>query len=52
VEKDDGGDSFYESFIYCVFQLLFFAIFLFSTIIIDLVPNKWYPSTFLGRNCG
>jgi hypothetical protein len=36
-------------FIYCVVPLLFSAIFLFSTIIIDLVPYKWYQSTFLGR---
>jgi hypothetical protein len=35
-------------FIYCV-PLLFFAIFLFSTIIIDLVLYKWYQSTFLSR---
>jgi hypothetical protein len=36
-------------FIYCVVPLLFSAIFLFSAIIIDLVPYKWYESTFLGR---
>ena len=39
-------------FIYCVVPLLFSTIFVFSAIIIDLVPNKWYHSTFLGRNCG
>jgi hypothetical protein len=39
-------------FIYCVVLLLFYAIFLFSAIIIDLVPYKWYQSTFLGRKCG
>jgi hypothetical protein len=36
-------------FIYCVVPLLFSAIFMFSAIIIDLVPYKWYQSTFLGR---
>jgi hypothetical protein len=39
----------YYGFIYCVVSLLFFALFLFSIIIIDLVPYKWYQSTFLGR---
>jgi hypothetical protein len=39
-------------FIYCVILLLFSAIFMFSAIIIDLVPYKWYQSTFLGKNCG
>jgi hypothetical protein len=36
-------------FIYCVVMLLFSAIFLFSAIIIDLVPYKWCQSTFLHR---
>jgi hypothetical protein len=36
-------------FIYCVVLLLFSTIFLFSAIIIDLVPYKWYQSTFLGK---
>jgi hypothetical protein len=35
-------------FIYFV-PLLFSIIFMFSAIIIDLVPYKWYHSTFLGR---
>ena len=35
--------------IYCVVQLLFSAIFLFSAIIIYLVPYKWNHNTFLGR---
>jgi hypothetical protein len=29
-------------FIYCIVPLLFSTIFLFSYIIIDLVPYKWY----------
>jgi hypothetical protein len=29
-------------FIYCVVQLLFSAVFMFSAIIIDLVLYKWY----------
>jgi hypothetical protein len=36
-------------FIYCVVPLLFSAIFMFSAIIIDMVPYKWYQSTFLGK---
>jgi hypothetical protein len=36
-------------FIYCVVLLLFSAIFLFSAIIIDMVPYKWHQSTFLGK---
>jgi hypothetical protein len=36
-------------FIYCVVLLLFSAIFMFLAIIIDLVPYKWYQSTFLGK---
>ena len=36
-------------FIYCVVPLLFSAIFMFSTIIIDLVPYKWYQRIFLGK---
>jgi hypothetical protein len=36
-------------FIYCVVPLLFSAIFIFSAIIIDMVPYKWYQSTFLSR---
>ena len=41
-----------RGFIYCVVLLLFSAIFMFLTIIIDLVPYKWYQSTFLSRKCG
>ena len=36
-------------FIYCVVMLLFYGIFMFSAIIIDMVPYKWYHSTFLGK---
>ena len=36
-------------FIYCVVSLLIHVVFMFYAIIIDLVPNKWYQSTFLGR---
>jgi hypothetical protein len=36
-------------FIYCVVSLLIYVVFMFYAIIIDLVPNKWYQSTFLGR---
>jgi hypothetical protein len=36
-------------FIYYGVPLLFSAIFMFSSIIIDLVPYMWYKSTFLGR---
>jgi hypothetical protein len=39
-----------RGFIYCVVPVLFSVIFMFSTIIIDLVPYKWYQSTFLGKN--
>ena len=39
----------YCSFIYCVVPLLFSAIFMFLATIIDMVPYKWYQSTFLGR---
>jgi hypothetical protein len=36
-------------FIYCVVPLLFSTTFMFSTIIIDMVPYTWYHSIFLGR---
>jgi hypothetical protein len=36
-------------FIYCVVPPLFFAVLCFYAIIIDLVPHKWYQSTFLGK---
>jgi hypothetical protein len=39
-------------FTYCVVPLLFSAIIIFSIIIIDLVPNKWYQRTFLSINYG
>jgi hypothetical protein len=39
-------------FIYCVVPLLFSAIFLFSVIIIDLVPNKWYQALSLAETVG
>jgi hypothetical protein len=34
---------------YVSILVLLFALFLFSSNIIDLVPYKWYQSTFLGR---
>jgi hypothetical protein len=34
---------------FVVISVLFFALFLFSANIIDLVPYKWYQSTFLGK---
>jgi hypothetical protein len=37
------------SLIFCVVPLLLSAIFMFHAIIIDLVPYKWYQSTFLGK---